>query len=556
MHKKNQFIVLWTLLVFTLFPLQAFAVDYSISKVTIDAQVTSNGTVAVTENHTYKFQDDFNGIIREIVPKKGTSIHEFTASEQGKELKVEQDEELYNIFRSGENETITIELRYEIQGAVDTYADGAEFYWPFFDDRNDSDYEQMTITITPPADSEKTAFIGYDGAYQTGSLQSDGGVQFDMGKVLAGSNGDVRVIFDKHLFPSLPQKDGLVLADLAADKEQMANDAAALLAKQQVGKSIGNWLIPAAGAALLAFFAWAFSHARKTKQQAKPDTPHFFVPKQKMSIPATLYFTKSSILTPAVTAAALMELVRKQKIEQLSEEKFRLIDRNTEFIHEATLIELLFDKVGDGEIFETKELESYTKQELNHASYTDSITLWQQGIQEEVKQYELYDKHPLLRGIVGTSGLVFGVASIFFGFLELFPMMVVSIIIAIGFIGFCFYSPITYKGHVIREEWKQLRTAMKNLEPTAWNHLTQDEKMRAFSYLLGADEKSTHLTTLSFTTAYSDSAFADFGLFYNPVLLTGLFVAAYSSTSTSASASGAISAGGGVSGGGGGSGAF
>lgn len=556
MQKKKRFIVLWILLVFTLFPLQALAVDYSISKVTIDAQVTTGGTVDVTENHTYKFQDDFNGITREIVPKKGTSIHKFTGSEDGKELKVEREGELYKIFRSGEDETITIELRYEIQGAVDKYADGAEFYWPFFDDRNDSDYEQMTITITPPAPSEKIDFIGYDRAYQTGTLQSDGGVQFDMGKVLAGSNGDVRVIFDKDLFPTLPQKNGSILADLATDKEQSADDAMAFLAKQDTGTAIGNGLIPAAGAALLALFAWVWSRARKTKQQAKPDSLDFFVPKQKMSIPATLYFTKSSILTPAVTAAALMELVRKQKIKQLSEEKFQLIDRNTEFTHEATLIELLFDKVGDGEIFETKDLASYTKQELNHASYNDSIAFWQQGVQKEVKQHELYGKHPLLRWAVGFIGLALVAASVFFGLLELFPLMFFSIIIGICFIAFCFYSPITYEGHVIREEWKQLRTAMENLEQSAWNQLTQDEKMRAFSYLLGADEKSTNLKTQSFTTAYSDSAFADFGLFYNPVLLTGLFVAAYSSTSTSASASGAMSAGGGIGGGGGGSGAF
>lgn len=549
-------ILLGLLLIFMMFPLQALAVEYSISEVEIDAQVNAGGTVDVVEQYTYEFEGEFNGITREIVPKEGTSIQKFNGFEDGQELETERDGDLYKVFRAGEDETVTIELRYEIQDAVDKFEDGAEFYWPFFDDRNESDYGQMTITVLPPAPSENTEFVGYDEAYGTGSLQAGGAVRFDMGAVPEGSNGDVRVIFDAQLFPALPQQDGSIRGELAAEQERLEDEAIAFAARQDTGAALGNGLIPAAGALLLAMVAWAWNRARKTKQQAQPSTDAFFVPKQKMSIPATLHFTKSSILTPAVTAAALMELVRKKNIEQLSEEKFKLIDRNTEFAHEATLIDLLFDKAGDGETFETKDLESYTKNELNHSSYNESITAWQQGVAEEVKQHGLYGKHPLLRWTVGLIGLALFAASIFFGVMALLPLMFFSLALGIGFVAFCFYSPITHEGHVIRAEWKQLRTAMENLDSSEWERLTQDEKMRAYAYVLGADEKSTNPKTQGFTNAYSESAFADFGMFYNPVLLTGIFLAANSSTNASASGTGSMSAGGGVGGGGGGSGAF
>ena len=556
MQKKKPFMILVVLLVFTLFPVQALAVDYSISEVTIEAQVNADGTVDVAESHTYEFEGDFNGITREIVPKEGTSIQKFSGYENGEELEVERDGDLYNVFREGDDETVTIELRYEIQDAIEKFEDGAEFYWPFFDERNESDYEQMTITISPPAPSKETDFIGYDEAYQTGSLQNEGAVRFDMETVPEGSNGDTRVIFDADLFPALPQQDGSIRGELVDEKERLEDEAIAFAARQDTGSSIGNGLIPAAGALLLALTAWGWNRARRTKKQAKPSDDAFFVPKQKMSIPATLHFTKSSILTPAVTAAALMELVRKKNVEQLSEEQFRLNDRKTEFAHEATLIDLLFDKVGDGERFDTQNLEDYTKNELNHSSYNESITAWQQGVAEEVKQHDLYGKHPLLRWIVVLIGLALFGAAIFFGILNLLPLMFFSILIGIGFIAFCFYSPITYQGHVIREEWKQLRVAMENLDGSEWDRLTQDEKMRAYAYILGADEKSANQKTQSFTKAYSESAFADFGVFYNPVLLTGVFVAANSTTSASASGTGSMPAGGGVGGGGGGSGAF
>lgn len=556
MFRTKPMMIVIMLLVFALFPVQALAVDYSISDVDINAQVNADGTVDVTESHTYEFEGDFNGITREIVPKDGTSIQKFSGFENGKELNVERDGHLYKVFREGDDETVTIELRYEIQDAVEKFEDGAEFYWPFFDERNESDYEQMTITLFPPAPSENTDFTGYDEAYGAGSLQTDGAVRFDMGQVPEGSNGDIRVVFDAALFPALPQQDGSIREKLAEEKELLEEEAAVFAARQDTGASIGNGLIPAAGALLLALTAWGWNRARKAKQQAKSDAKTFFVPKQKMSIPATLYFTKSSILTPAVTAAALMELVRKQNVEQLSEEQFRLIDRNTEFAHESTLIDLLFDKVGDSEYFSIKNLEEYTKNELNHSSYNESVTVWQQEVAEEVKQHDLYSKHKGLRWTVGIIGLALFAVAVVFGILDLLPLMFFSLLIGIGFVAFCFYSPITYDGHVIRAEWKQLRTAMEQLDQSQWKQLTQDEKMRAYAYILGADEKSANQKTQSFTNAYSETAFADFGLFYNPVLLTGVFFAATSSTSTSASSTVSATGGGGVGGGGGGSGAF
>ncbi|AIY05488.1 hypothetical protein Plano_1523 [Planococcus sp. PAMC 21323] len=556
MHKKKSTIALWFLLIFTLFPVQALAVEYSISNVTIDAQVNADGTVDVTENHTYAFEGEFNGITREIIPKDGTSIQQLSATENNQRLKVERQGDLYKIFRKGEDKTITIEIHYEIVNAVEKFEDGAQFYWAFFDDRNDSDYKQLTITVRPPASAKNVDFIGYNQAYKTASLQNGGTVRFDMGTVPAGSNGDIRIVFDSELFPGIAQQDGTIRSEITGEKERLETDAIAFSAKQHNSRITGNFFVAAASAFLIALFGWSWKQARQTKLQAKPNTAKFYVPKQKMSIPATLFFTTSSILTPAVTAAALMELVRKKNIEQLSEDTFKLLNRRTDYVHEEKLLELLFDKTGDGEIFETKDLENYTKNELNHSSYNDSISAWRQNVAEEVSQHNLHDKQVFLRSATGFIGIALFAASIYFGLYALFPLMIISIINGIFFIAFCFYSPITYEGHVIREEWKQLQKAMENLEQSQWDLLTQDEKMRAFSYLLGTEEKSANIKTQSFTNAYSDTAFANFGLFYNPVLLTGLFLAANAHTTASASGVDAITGGGGIAGGGGGSGAF
>ena len=106
-----------TLLLF-LFPAAAMAVDFEITDSTIEAKMDKSGRVNVTEYHTYQFEGDFNGVTRMLVPKEGTDISEFNAFEDGKPLKTERDGDLYKVFRSGEDEKVTIELRYVIEDSV------------------------------------------------------------------------------------------------------------------------------------------------------------------------------------------------------------------------------------------------------------------------------------------------------------------------------------------------------------------------------------------------------------------------------------------------------
>ncbi|WP_405100131.1 DUF2207 domain-containing protein [Oceanobacillus sp. FSL H7-0719] len=129
--KKSAVLFVIALLGILLFPIEAFAVDFAITETKIDAHLGEDGTVEVTESHTYEFDGKFNGITRSLIAKKGTSITDFSASENGTSLEIERDDETYDVFRSGKDETVTIELSYLIHDGVKAYEDMAEFYWPF-----------------------------------------------------------------------------------------------------------------------------------------------------------------------------------------------------------------------------------------------------------------------------------------------------------------------------------------------------------------------------------------------------------------------------------------
>lgn len=540
-------------IVLIMVPTQAFAADFEITEVQIEAQLNEDGTADVTEQHVYEFDDDFEGITRSLIEKQGTTIEDFTASENGSELKVEKEDNLYKVYRAGDDETIQVELHYRISDAVNKFEDGAEFYWSFFDDSNESEYGDMRITVAPPAPADDVDFLGYDEAYGTGSVNEDGTVIFQMGHVPDEKKADVRAIFEPELFPDAAAQNGSMRNDIAADRERLENEAAVFAQNQQRAKKIGVPAISIAGAVLLLMILMGWLRARKRKLQSAGQEKEFFVPKEIMSIPALLYFTNSPFLSPNAIASSIMELVRKGNIEQLSEEHFRLVNRKTELPHETALIELLFDRVGDGSEFTLSEVEDYTKKDTNHAAYNESIAAWNKGIADEVKAKGFHEKQPAIRWTAGVFSAIFIGLSIYTGIYELFPWMAASIALSMLALGFAIgYSPITVEGHEVRHQWRQLKKAMANLPEQEWNLLQMEDKKRAYAYLLGTDDKAAETKAASFASAASNSGSESFAM--SPLLMTTVFVAAGSNTSAHASSS--SSAGTGVGGGGGGSGAF
>jgi hypothetical protein len=537
-----------------LVPTQVYAIDFEIPEVQINAQMNADGTALVTERFTYEFDDDFNGITRSLIAKEGTAIENFSALENGKPLKIEIEDGVYQIYRAGDDgDTIEIELNYEITNAVEKFEDGAQFYWAFFDESNESEYGDMTISVIPPLPAEDAEALGYEEAYGTERITDVGTAVFELGSVPEGENADVRAIFEPELFPAVTAVNGTVRDDITKDREELENEAAVFAQNQQTARNIGIPALVIAGALLLGGTLFTWMRAFKRKRQIRNYPYEFFVPKESMSIPALLAFTNSALLSPNAISASILELMRKGNVRQLSEDHFQLIDRKTDHDHEDTLIGLLFDRIGDGHEFTLGQVKEYTKNELNHAAYNEAIAEWNKGISNEVKAKGFYEQHPGMRGAAGILGGLFIGLAIYTGIYALFPAMFFSIVLALLALGFAIgYSPVTFEGLEIRHNWRKLKAAMQNLPEEHWNRLSADDKKRAYAYLLGSDPKTAERKAAAFTsanTAANDSSFV-----MNPIFMTAIFVSA--STTTASASDGVAGSGAGVGGGGGGSGAF
>ncbi len=531
--------------------------EYSIENMKIDAFMQEDGTVDVTETQTYSFDGEFNGITRTLIPKEETQIVNVKATEDGKSLNVEQDENEYKIYRAGKDERITIDVSYTIKNGVELYSDVAQFSWPFFDEGNDSDYEQFDVYVHPPKSTDDVIAFGDEEAFQTAKTKENGVVHFAMGEVPAGSNGNIHVAYDAALFPGATMtEDKPMREEILQAKTDLQEKQAAFEERKSFLANIAPYIIGIFAFYFLIICIFARRKKRAIDMEIERRIPTAsFIPKAEMSIPATISFMHSGIIGAEGLTVALMDLVRKGYVKREDENTFRVVHRNTDHNHESDLIHWLFDTIGENGVFHLKDLEKYTKNESNQSRYQEDYEAWKQAVQEEVKGYHLFEKKTKMRVWIGLSSIPLVPAAIMFGIHELYMWMVFSGLLFFGLIVFAIlYRPKTMKGVEISHQWKDFKEKYKQMGVDEWNEQMDDDQKRAFIYGIGTNDRQIKKKNEQlFAASPSNSDM----LLFMVIATSASNNFDQANNTVSASPTGGTPGGGaGVGGGGGGSGAF
>ncbi|GAE93154.1 hypothetical protein JCM21714_2205 [Gracilibacillus boraciitolerans JCM 21714] len=551
-------------------PQQAFAVDFSIKNTEINAYLEENGNVQVTEQHTYQFDGEFNGITRTLIPKNHTQIKDVQAFENNHSLDVEQEKNLYKIHRSGgADEQIMIDISYTITNGVEADNELAQFYWPFFDTSNESTYQKMDIYIHPPQPSKEVLALGYDEAYETSNIGSDSIVHFDMGEIESGTKGDIRVAYDASLFSALSQiQDNTIRDEILGDKSRLEEEAAAYKNRQEILMRISPFILSAFTIYLIALFiVTRRKKNRKLWEVARSSSQSGLLPKQEMSLPATVLYMKNMSANSEFLSAALLDLVRKGGYAKRDEDNtFIITNANTDYRHESILINWLFYQIGDNGVFTLSSLEAYIENKDNHSSYQQDFQKWIQAVKEEIKQHELVDRQVGLRGITAVASLLLIPFSILLGVHSIFTWMFIAIFLCVTLLLFAIiYQPKTVEGIRISQKWKEFSSNYDNISEKEWNNWMSDQQMQAFIYALGTGNKSMQKKSEVLSKRLQPKTPADMSLQTTDIMmfvllastLTNKFDKANTTVSAAANSNGGVPGGGtGVGGGGGGSGAF
>lgn len=563
---KKWFASLILVAVLFIFPLQSYAMEFSITNVKMDAFLQSNGDVKVEETHTYEFDGEFNGITREVVPKEGASISQFTAMENRKSLRIEKEDNLYKIHRKGQDETITITLFYTIENGLEIYQDVAQFYWPFFDDRNESSYENLSITIHPPAATKDVIAFGYDEAFNTEAIHKDGTVVYQLGYVSYGTNGDIRVAYPATLFSSAYKTaDKPMKEDILKAEQELLDLAAAEEATRETLSTISTIGLPSFTILLLLLMMkdWFVARSKRNDLLREGVTFHS-IPKQIMSLPATIFFTNKSYLPAQTMAAGLLDLVRQGYVSKTRDSQFQRVGSKSPLEHENVLMKWLFDKIGSNHTFSLNDLTAYTKNKLNHTQFHLFQSQWKNAIKHEVNSYFLYENKNTYRLLIGFSSILLLPFLFFFPIYDLLGSFLAALLLFFTVIVYAIaYRPKTWEGAKITYEWEQFKIRFKDLPTSEWEKWSEDDRMRAYIYGLGIRSKEIDRKNEELIQALlpSDHDYSDDAIFLSIIYIgpdtSSSFRSAYDTTSSSSTtSSGSSSSGGGTGGGGGGSGAF
>nr|WP_309100486.1 DUF2207 domain-containing protein [Fredinandcohnia onubensis] len=557
-------------LVFLLFfPMQGFAVDFWINDVKMDAYLQDDGIVHVTETHTYEFEGEFNGITRTVFPKEGSSIKDFSATETGAELRVEKEDELYKIHRKGEDEAITVTLSYTIEKGLEIYQDVAQFYWPFFDNRNESTYENLVITVHPPQSTSDVIAFGYDEAFQKETVKSDGSVVYQFGEVPSETNGDIRIAYDVSLFSgaSYVTSDKPMKAEIMNAKNELLAKAQKWTETQGTLSKVAIVLVPLFALVFLLIIIRNRMEGRAKLALVKSEMANpGALPKQNLSLPATILFTNHNYLPQGQSmAAALLDLVRKKMVRQVADEKFQLMNQSGALPHESLLIEWLFEKIGQNGEFSFTDLEDYSKNKKNSDKYSSFQMKWGEAVRNEVKERHLYEDKSKFKLFLGLLSIILVPFLILFPMYELFSWFVLDLILFGGIIIYLIaYRPKNIEGLRIYHEWLLFKESYKTLSTDEWKKWSEDDQMRGYIYGLGIGDKEMKKQNEDLISAitkpyYNNSAdfypysVASFG--YVGPNASAHFESANESIGSGSSSS-SSTGGGGTGGGGGGSGAF
>ena len=286
------------------------------------------------------------------------------------------------------------------------------------------------------------------------------------------------------------------------------------------------------------------------------------VPKQIMSLPATIFFTNNSYLPAQAMAAGLLDLVRQGYVTKTAEDHFQRVKPKSPLKHENVLMEWLFDKICSDNTFSFDDLTAYTKNKKNHDKFHLFQAQWRDAIKQELDSYSLFENKTTYRLVIGFSSVLLLPFLFFFPIYDLLGSFFMALLLFFTVILYAIlYRPKTWEGARIAFDWKQFKTCFKETSQTDWEKWSEDDRMRAYIYGIGISGNEINRKNDELIEAFTppDNYYSNDAVFNSIVYIgpttSSSFRSAYQSSGSSGDG-GSSSSGGGTSGGGGGSGAF
>ncbi len=464
------------LLVFFLSPiLETYANDryYDVSQFNMTVDILENGDALVSEEITYDFMGDFNGILRDIDGDRTDGIRDleiyvlegnefipfsedYSEDAYTYELNEEGSVKKLKIYEQSSDEEKTFKINYTLVNVAEKYTDVGILNRKMIDSGWDVGINNVTITMTIPEGAEKEDLKVFAHGPLTGeSAIVDNRTFTFKAPYLGGEFLETLVIFppsliensanvfDRVELPSILENEGR-LADEAneireeAIKEQEERleqerlEREAQLLRDQRERASRPFFLGGIGAAIIALITMFRKYSKEVEPTFEGDY-YRELPEDYSPAVMSYLLTKGKTKDEDIMAT-ILDLARKKvvsltpvivesgRIFKKEEESFRITWRekdklNSLLPHEAFLATWFIDDLGGSDGLVLDELENIVKKQKNALAFQKDYEYFKAKVKDVGEQQEFFAPNKLTGAkvyvLIGLALMVLGVGGLF-----------------------------------------------------------------------------------------------------------------------------------------------
>lgn len=386
--------------------------SFQIDEVTVHARIDGDGDMHVAEVDTYHFDGAFNGIIVDLDSSKSDGIDDFQAFEVSgqqdiplrSELSSDGDRLQYKVYSQSEDESKVFRFTYTVKNVVQVYADTAELYWKFFDERNPSTLETVNIDIELPdgVRRDEVAAFGHGPPQGVVELENNGNVRYRVSPLPPEELLEVRILFPGSYVPDSTRISPDFMLDAIKEEERNWADKS------------GDESVYGALALLIAnLIAGIYvKFGRTYKPEWKGD---YYRELPGDVTPAVVAYLMEYRVKPKDLMATMADLVRKKYVDMQvakggdqKDYAFRLLDNRRDGLqpHETMLIDWFFGEMGRAGKVSLLGIRKYAKSKENANAFNERWSKWQDEVAQVAHRLGYIDNQKWLRRLVQITIIV------------------------------------------------------------------------------------------------------------------------------------------------------
>ncbi|MFA5524018.1 MAG: DUF2207 domain-containing protein [Tissierellales bacterium] len=494
---RNIFLFLFIILMVFSFPTISNAEkSLTIPKWQIESRLLENGDLSIVEDITFRFNEKYNGVFREIVLNKTSGVQDIKVSEvtengefQYKKANsakkgdygvftVTEDSDVskLQIFSPSRDEEKTFRISYSVKNVAIKYKDTGELYYKFLGKENETSIGSFTVEIRLPQNDVNNEVKVFSHGPLNGKItrKTSNIVYMQVTDVQKNTFIEGRILFPKGFIPdstNLINKnnyDNIIDEELALQKKIEEKSAF----HKKITRILGNTSLIVSIVEVLIFILLLILFKREKK-------PYEILTNNAIPedcTPAIAVYTTMSFIDSTTIMATILDLFRKGYIiiddgEEHTEKRKKLKDfsitrvrEDDNFLisHERYFLGWLLDEIGDGRTVSTKDIENYSKDQstkFNNAYYN-----WQRKIKEDAINKGYYEKgrEKYARSLVifSSIALIFSIVTLIFESLLGLVLLATSLILLVFGIAL-FYRKSDY-GYSQYIKWVEFKKHMNN----------------------------------------------------------------------------------------------